>query len=243
MANYTMENLKADSIKVYDGMVTYYPQFREEEALHLSDVATFNGCYASNNGTLAYVIDGVFYVTPATRRAYQVLREEGFQEKCFAVPFSNWDYPKEAQSRWEDLRAMQRKLTEEDFRQDCIKYCEENYVGELALDDATLARCFVIPNEGVEVKHVYYETTYYPVINNTCFDSTIRDRIGKFCANNGRVVFTYRDGSTRVTKGYWILDLLRAAGYKEGDLFVPFSNGEQIVDPEQRSAWEKICNK
>ena len=238
MANYTMENLKADSIRVYNGMITHYPQFREEEALHLSDVATFNGCYASNNGTLAYVIEGVLYVTPATRRAYRVLREEGFQEKYFFVPFSNWDYPKEAQSRWEQLRATQKKLMEEDFRQDCIKYCDEHYIGEL--DEDTLTKCFVMPKEGVEVKHVHYQTTYYPTINQTCFDSTIPSRIGRYCANNGRVAFTYRDGTTRVARGYWILDLLRAAGYKEGDLFVPFSNGEQIVDPEQRSAWEKV---
>lgn len=238
MANYTIDNLRQNSIKVYDGIVTYYPQFKKEEALHLSDVATFNGYYASNNGTLAYGIDGVLYATPATRRAYQVLREEGFLERYFYVPFSNWDYPKEEKKRWEELRAMQKELMKKDFAQDCIEYCDEHYIG--ALDDDVLARCFVMPAKGVEVKHIHYATTYYPVINHTSFDCTVPDRLGSFCCNNGKVVFVYRDGTTRVAKGYRIVGSLRSAGYKEGSIFVPFSNGEQIVDLTQRAAWERI---
>ena len=80
----------------------------------------------------------------------------------------------------------------------------------------------------------------YPVINQTFFDCTIPDHIGKFCTNNGRVVFVYRDGTTRVTKGYWILDALREAGYREAGLFVPFSNGEEILNLALRTSWEKI---
>lgn len=38
-------------------------------------------------------------------------------------------------------------------------------------------------------------------------------------------------GKTYVTKGYEIMSELRAAGYKEDSLFVPFSNSEEIVDP------------
>lgn len=240
MANYTMENLKQDSIRVYDGMVTVYPQFGEEDCISLSDVATFNGRYASNNGTLAFAENNEFFVTPVTRRAYKALREAGFTEGYFFVPFSNWDYPKEKKDkkRWEELRSMQVKLQKEYFAQDCIKYCDEYNID--ALDDETLSRCFVIPEGGVEVKHPHYATKTYPAINQTCFDTTIPGRIGRFATNNGRVVFTYRDGTTRVTRGYWILKLLRAAGYKEASMYVPFSNGEQIVDYDLRTAWEKI---
>lgn len=58
--------------------------------------------------------------------------------------------------------------------------------------------------------------------------------------NNGKVIFVYIDGKTYVTKGYKIIDELREAGYKEGELFVPFSNGEAIVDPFLKKKWDDI---
>lgn len=239
MANYTMENLRQDSIRVRHGMITVYPQYNAEDVIHLSDVATFNGAYSSNNGTLAFVENDTFFVTPATRRAYKALRAAGFVERYFYVPFSNWDYPKEEKKRWEELRAMQQELMKKDFAQDCIEYCDEHFIG--ALEDDILERCFTFPtNGGVEVQRFDYKTTYYPIINIFCFDSTVPGKIGRYSYNNGRVVFTYRDGTTRVARGYWIINELVAVGYKEGALFVPFSNGEQIVDPDLRAAWEKV---
>ncbi len=59
----------------------------------------------------------------------------------------------------------------------------------------------------------------------------------------GNVVFVHYDGHTYVTKGYWILDELRRAGYKESDLDVPFNNGERIIDPYLAAQWERISKK
>lgn len=237
MANYTIENLINDSVRVHNGMIIVYPQYNNAEDRINFEAATFNGnCYASNNGTLAYVIEGVLYVTPATKRAYKALKN--FSSKNFYVPFSNGDYPKQEKQRWEQLRDMQRKVQQEEFVHDCNEYCDKHNIG--ILDESILERCLVMPKTGVKVKHLYYETVYYPVINQTFFDCTIPDHIGKFCTNNGRVVFVYRDGTTRVTKGYWILDALREAGYREAGLFVPFSNGEEILNLALRTRWEKI---
>lgn len=167
--------------------------------------------------------------------------EESFSKKDFFIPFSNGDYPKEEKQRWENLRAMQRKIRKEEFILDCNKYCDKHHIG--VLDDRILSKCLTMPNTGVKVKHMYYETVHYPVINQTFFDCTVPNHIGKFCTNNGRVVFVYRDGTTRVTRGYWILDALREAGYKEDGIFVPFSNGEEILDNALRRRWEEICSK
>lgn len=235
MANYTLENLINDSMRIYPGMIAVWPRENKEEIINF-DVATFNGSYASNNGTLAFVYENILYVTPSTRKAYDVLAS--FKQSYFYVPFSNGDYPKNERTKWMQLRTMQNDLYKEDFIQDCNKYCEEQNIG--SLDNGILARCFVIPETGVKVKHLYFEDTYYPMINSLSFDCTAVDYIGRFCTNNGRVVFVYRDGSTRVTKGYWILDYLISAGYKEGNLFVPFSNGEQILDPCLREKWDAI---
>ena len=67
-----------------------------------------------------------------------------------------------------------------------------------------------------------------------------RNVLGYYSMNNGRTVFIYRDGHTYVTKGYWVIDKLKKAGYQRGSLFVPFSNGEQIVDPLLAAKWESI---
>lgn len=233
--NYTLKDLIKDSVRVDSGMVAVWPHRNCEEVINF-DVATFNGSYASNNGTLAFVTDNSLYVTPSTRRAYSALSD--FSEKYFYVPFSNGDYPKSQQLRWTQLRAMQKKLSEEDFIHDCNEYCDKHCID--TLDESILSKCFVMPTTGVKVKHLYFEDTYYPILNGTCFDCTVPDRLGKFCKNNGKVVFVYRDGRTMVAKGYRIIEALKNAGYKESGLFVPFSNGEQILDPVLKNCWESI---
>lgn len=236
MANYTIKELINDSVQVYTGMIAVWPQYQTEEAINF-DVATFNGSYASNNGTLAFVTEGKLYVTPSTRRAYSAL--SGFSQKYFYVPFSNGDYPKNEQFRWKQLREMQESQSKECFVQDCIDYCDKHYIGKLK--ETTLAGCFELPDSGVHVKHLYYEDWIYPTFAGHYFDCChLPEKLGTFCTNNGRVVFIYRDGRTFVTKGYKILEELRAAGYKESSIFVPFSNGEEILDYALRTRWEAI---
>lgn len=236
---YTIEKLINDSIRVTPGMIAVYPQWGKEEELKVVElVPKFNGRFASNNSTVSFVHDGIFYVTPYTRKAVKTLRENGLSSDYFYVPFSNGDYPKTEKYRWEQLRAKARKSYEEDFVADCNRYCDEHGFGEIS--EETLQRCFKMPSTGVHVKHLYFEDFYYPIINNLCLDCIGVERIGHYCSNNGRVVFVYRDGGTYVAKGYKILEELRSAGYKEMGLFVPFSNGEQIQDPVLRAKWETL---
>ena len=120
--NITMDYLKEQgAIKVYSGMIAVYPQFNHEEALNISELAPkFNGCYAVNNSTVCFVSNNEVFVTPYTRNTMRVLDSEGFVEKNFFVPFSNWDYPKKEQGKWESLREESRKSHEEDFVEDCV---------------------------------------------------------------------------------------------------------------------------
>lgn len=235
--NYTIENLIKDSVRVYKGMTTVYPQYNNAEEKINFDAATFNGSYASNNGIIAYIIDNVLYVTPATKRAYKVLGEN-FKKRDFYVPFSNWDYPKEEKKNWQKLLRKQKRLHVRDLMQDCEQYCANNGIG--ALKKTTLNKCLIIPSTGIKTKKCNYENYIYPKVSQAAFKETMQNFIGKFCKNNGRVVFVYKDGTTRVTKGYWILQELMENGYKEKSFFVPFSNGETILDPIFRERWEKI---
>lgn len=236
--NTNLEALKVHSIQVYPGMMAVWPQYGQEEFISVLELAPkFNGCYSVNNSTVAFITENEFFVTPYTRRAMTAL--SGFREAHFYVPFSNWDYPKQEQARWEQLRKEAEVEYVQEFHEDCIAYCEhEEIAGELP--EEILEQCFKMPENGLDVKHPYYESTYYPTIRGTCLDSVASTKLGRFCSNNGRVVFVYRDGSTYVAKGYKIIDYLRAAGYQKAGLFVPFSNGEEIRDGYYRSKWEKL---
>lgn len=234
-----MDSLKEEAVRVYSGMIAVFPQFAQEEALNISElVPKFNGCYATNNSTVCFVSDNEVFVIPSTRITMRSLRSAGFCEKRFYVPFSNWDYPKAEQFKWNSLREKAHQSRKEEFASDCEAYCDERHIGTIS--EETLANCFEMPENGVMVKHFCFDDCYYPIINTTCFDSIVIDRIGHFCTNNGKVVFVYRNGKTYVAKGYEILNELRAAGYTKSGLFVPFSNGEQIQDCVLKARWESI---
>ncbi len=235
----TIDSMKEEAVRVYNGMIDVFPQFSQEEALDISElVPKFNGCYATNNSTVCFVSDNKVFVTPYTRIIIRSLRSAGFREKDFCVPFSNGDYPQSKQIKWNSLREKARQSYAEDFVEDCVSYCDEHHIGTIS--DETLQNCFEMPATGVKVKHFYFEACYYPIINSTYFDCIAADSIGHFCTNNGRVVFVYRNGKTYVAKGYKILDELRAAGYTESDMIVPFSNGEVIQDGVLKARWESI---
>lgn len=237
--NITMESLKERAVWVHPGMIAVFPQFEEALDVSVSGLAPkFNGCYATNNSTVCFVSDNEVFVTPYTRNIIRALQCVGFCEKTFYVPFSNGDYPKVEQFRWNSLRNMARQSYADDFVSDCQNYSDEHHFGFIS--EETLSKCFEMPATGVKVRHHYFEDCYYPIINSACFDCIAADRIGHFCTNNGKVVFTYRNGKTYVAKGYKILDELRAAGYTEIGLFVPFSNGEEILDPTLRDLLASI---
>lgn len=242
MANGTMAMnfLKENSIKVYIGMTSVFPQFSDAEiGLNVSDLAPkFDGCYAINKSTVSFVSGREFYVTPYTTFAITTLCNAGFQEKSFYVPFSNGEYPKEESEKWLNLREKARQLYAADFVEDCCAYCEKNNIG--TLNHQTLKNCLKMPESGVKVRQKGTEKYYYPIINGTCFDSNAASYIGCFCVNNNVVVFVYRDGKTYVTKGTDIQQELIGAGYTKVDMFVPFSNGERILDPKLRACWRAI---
>lgn len=237
--NNAMDSLKKGAIRVYNGMIAVWPQFSSEEPLNISELTPkFNGCYATNNSTVIFISDNEVFVAPYTRNLMCSLHSAGFCEKHFYVPFSNGDYPKFEQFKWNNLRMKAEQVRRDNFVKDCNEFADKHHIG--AISDETLSRCFKMPIEGVRVKHPYFEDTYYPVLANCCLDYTAADKIGKFCYNNGRVVFVYRDGMTYVAKGYSIVDELSAAGYSKSGLFVPFSNGEKIMDYALAARWDSI---
>lgn len=239
MAKVTSNFFAKEALRVYDDMIVIHPQTASESHLSVSKTAAkFPGCYAVNNSTLCFVFDGQVFVAPYTSHLEHLLQDENFREEYFNVPFSNWDYPKYEKAEWEALRAKARKSYAEDFVSDCEAYCDKNGIGSLS--DAVLSNCFEMPKEGVYVKHTCFETRYYPIITSTVLDFKAKTKLGHFWANNGKVVFVYRNGKTYVAKGYKIINILASAGYTNTQEYVPFSNNEQILEPELAHHWEEI---
>ena len=238
--NIGIENyLEEEALQVYSGMTVVWPQFSSEESLNLEQHPKFPGRYATNNSTVCVVTqEGKIYVAPYTRIMMNTLHAAGFISASFYVPFSNWDYPKFEKVKWDALQNKANEARKLDFISDCNDYCDKHGIG--AISEESLKNCFQMPENGVAVTHLYFDNTYYPQLNTTCLDCVAIDKLGKFCGNNGRVVFVYRDGKTYVTKGYRIMHELRAAGYQEAGLFVPFSNGETIQDPVLKARWDAI---
>ncbi len=241
MANYTsMQQLIEDSVQVTEGMTVVYSQSSKEEKVDyvMKSIPKFNGRYATKNSTVAFIYDGKFFVTPYTIFVVRALRANGLKEEDFSVPFSKYDYPKGEREKWEALWDRAIRSRKDNFRTDCIAFCEQHNIDTIS--EKILNNCFEMPEEGVEVKHPYYEDCYYPIVRGNYFDCIAAERLGTYCTNNGKVVFVYIDGRTYVTKGYKIVSELIKAGYREAPLFVPFSNGEEIKDETLRKKWESI---
>ena len=237
-----MKNLKENSIRVSGPIVVCETWSGENgKTIDMTDIGSkFNGVYCINNSTICFVLDHEVFVTPYTREAMSTISRAGLVEESFYVPFSNGDYPKYQKVKWLSLRKAARESYYRDYENDCAKWCDAHGVSKL--DEAILERCFKMPREGVPVTS-YLETTYYPACNERFVDCAVVDKLGRYCTNNGKVVFVHHDGHTYVAKGYWILDMLRRAGYKESGLFVPFSNGEQITNPNLAAKWEQVSSK
>lgn len=234
-----MKNLKENSIQIHNTITVVHPIQDEETTLDMSDVRSkFNGAYCTNNSTICFVTDDMVFVTPYTRTAMATILKAGLRHEYFYVPFNNGDYPKFEKSKWLRLRKLAHESYDRDYEVDSAEWCDKHGVGQLS--DETLSKCFRMPREGVPVEHPYFKDVHYPACNETCVDCTVVDRLGRYCTNNGRVVFIYRDGHTYVAKGYGIVHELRAVGFREDGLFVPFSNGERITNPSMAAQWDRI---
>lgn len=228
-----MDTLKQNSIVIDEEAE------RELSFFNLSEViAKYDGCYAINHLTIAFILNHSLYVTPYTREAHKTIINAGLAKGYFYVPYSGLKMPKHARIKWKQLRKAATDSYTRDYENDCIAWCDNNHIGKLT--DETLKRCIRIPHKGVSIMRGPYESIVWPVHNECNFTHAVAISIGCFNAHNGIVVFIYRDGHTYITKGYWIIDKLIDAGYRKSNLYVPFSEDEQITNPAFKAEWENL---
>ena len=235
----SLEAVCAAAIKINPTIRSYNPHNRRFEYVNREVDPRLEQCYCTSATTISFILDSVQYVIPYTRDVMGILKAAGFQHEFFPVPFSAGDYPADMKEEWDALQADALAHYKKEFEDDCHAYCDERNVREI--DPALLQKCYRIPDHGVRVKQQSLEITYYPEISSYSLEGFALTKIGRYSIFNGVIAFVYRDGGSYVTCDFSVVDALYSAGFVSASLFVPFSSGEKIVDPEQAAAWEKVC--
>ena len=123
-----------------------------------------------------------------------------------------------------------------EFVKKCEQFADDHEYGNIS--EELLKKCFEMPAEGVKVEFRGTPNTLFPAVFDNNFYIAC-ERIGRYSAHNGVYAFVYRNGKTYVTRSYEVLKELRKEGYSVGCMYVPFANGENIVDAAYAEQWEK----
>lgn len=197
------------------------------------------GTYDSNNSTLAFVDEkGVMHAGHSTDENFQALEQAGYRRGGIWVPFSNGEVPTDPELRkqYTELREKGREINK-----------KANVERHLHVYSETAERKGVKPVEGglfmmvdgIEYRHWGNETGAIDT-NTDGYNMAIRrvEQVGTFDSNNGRMAFVDEQGRMWVgastDENY---EAIRKAGYANGGIWVPFSNGEM---PTDRATYEQL---
>lgn len=236
----SLQKLKDMSIAIHDGVMAIRPNENKKVIFNPSVDKKMEHCFCSNSGIVSFVTDGTMYVIPYMASVMAVLNAEGFERKPMYVPFSNDEYPVYEKKRWDALKKLSVAERLERFTADCEKYADKHGYGAISqslINDF----CLEIPEEGVHVVKFQNSDVYYPEITGTSFSNSVANSLGKYCIEKGVCSFVYRNGKTYITKSSKVISALQSAGYRLGNLFVPFINGEIITDTTQAEKWKRIA--
>lgn len=214
-----------------------------EKPVHEFELKDYIGTYCQCNGRIAFVDDrGHTYVTPFRHEIRNILKKAGYKESEFHVPLANEEelvdlYCKE---EWERLCLAEKKTTKVRIAQEKVERIKDISMkkGLYSLPPELYRLTFEIPDTGVEtIGYGKEHETLLPVD-----DFNLESKIGTYCQNAGRVVFVDNQGRTFVTPFCSeITHSLQRAGYKEGNMRVPFSNGEIPANDLLKLRWKQLC--
>lgn len=238
-----MEKKILDLCLKVNGLSSYYPQFNQVDKSILEPTPDMIGKYGWNNEILAFVDEkGNYYVTPYCAEVSEYLSKNGYTNGYIYVPFSNGEEPSDriVAQEWKKICVEAKELhsrKEKERQQDQInKYLVNKNIKELTQE--VYDKSIEIPSKGFGVS--FYDSEYNVVRPIPNFDLGVA--IGTYYHNNGKLIFVDKKGKTYLSPYYHDLSLrLKNAGYKERKMFVPLSNGEDILDENINAKWQKLC--
>ena len=202
------------------------------------------GTYCYNNGRVSFINErGVMYVSPYVHEIIELLIEAGYVERSLYVPLSNGEEPTDPgmAERWEEMDKSARELLdarlEKEKHERYEKIAKEKRLEEVPAEVYALS--IEIPKEGLETSWFGNLETTFP-----SSDYEMSRHMGTYYQNNGILTFVDSKGRKFVTPFVReVREMLSAAGYLEGELYVPLSNGEVPTNPALAEKWEMMWRK
>lgn len=202
--------------------------------------------FDQNNGIVAFTDECGEWVIPDINVGGNdlvcALENQGYHKGLW-VPFSNGEIPTDFSDSWQYLlgiQKMQMKLGDQELFK---KYCQESGIKELQED--FLREFFLeLPAQGLEYESFGRRDTYYPPYVSR-FGDDIKKYIARFCTNNGICFVVDSKGRSFVAplSGNVTRAMLEEHGYREAEMFVPLSNGEQICSQWYADRWNELNRK
>ena len=235
----TISRLKSEfSIQLEEGMLIFDQNSGAEKELQLDNlISTFEYRYNYNSRYVCFVDDRNVYLSLCSTKVIDTLEDHKIKHENFMMPLSENETLKYQQFRVSSMSERLAKAEKEDFIKDCVDFSKKN--GIFSVNPKILAKCFEIPDEGMDVIRNGAIITYWPYISCRHSIDDI-EFIGKYCAHNGKVIFVNRDGRTYIAKGYGIIYELEKSGFRQRKMFVPLSYGEAILDDSLADTWFNI---
>lgn len=238
-----LKSLKIVSLEIYEGMEAIWPTTGITEIIDMSKLVSRFGdkeifAIGPRRQVICYIYKDVAYATPFTREALAILKEAGFHQECFYVPFDSGEYPVYEAREWESLERRAEETRKIYFSFDCVRWSELHNIKPLS--HRVFKKCFEIPPEGMLIRNALFDERVSPMLNQSAPDSRMSEYLGRYSYNKGIVVFVSHDGRTFIAKGYGLVSKLKRAGYRETGMFVPMSNYGQLIDPVLREHWESL---
>lgn len=239
-----MDDILKYCIRV-NGISSYYPIYDEVSTHVLDGNPEYARKFGWNNGKVAFITeDGSYYVTPFCFEVAEALRQQGYEDIGLYVPFSNGDVPNDEklQATWKNLCEEARRKYDEKKEEERLaelkRVAEEKGLKELP--EEVYKMSLELPKDGL--KTIWWGSEESMV--SPLEPETLPEVIGTYYQNNGRVSFVDANGTMHVTPfTSEVRELLEEAGYKQGSLYVPLSNGEQIADPTLAAKWQIMCQE
>lgn len=218
------------------------------------DVNTLNNKFKDMNvyncfrNAIGVLYKKEYYALPETKLYVKMLQEFGIVKADFFVFLNEDQFPHQEHmvNRWKEIISNATNQRREEFKDDCRMWAKANKVQPVPIEE--LGHCLPIPINGIGViiegdedddGDSFDQYEFYDPIVKYVNPRSI-EYVGSYSVYNNRVIFVDVDGTTYLAKGNHIVKILNNLNFRMLNYFLPFRDGEVIIDESLRKLWEQI---
>ncbi len=183
-----------------------------------------------------------YYALPETKLYVKKLQEFGIVKADFFVFLNEDQFPMQDHmvKRWKEIISNATKQRREEFKDDCRIWAKVHKAQPVPIEE--LGHCLPVPINGIRVMtedDEFDQGEFYDPIVKYDNPRSI-DYVGSYSVYHNRVIFVDTDGTTYLAKGNHIVKVLSNLNFRLLNYFIPFRDGETIIDENLRKLWEQI---